>query len=360
MKIITIVGARPQFVKAAPVSKALIAAEIEEQIVHTGQHYDEGMSGVFFKEMGIPEPAYNLGIGSASHGVQTGRMMEAMEEVVQRERPEMILIYGDTNSTLAGALVAAKMHIPVAHVEAGLRSFNRTMPEEINRVVADHVSDLLFTPTRLAVNNLEKEGISEGVYHVGDVMYDAALQLGKEVGGRPVRGSGRELEPGRYVLSTLHRAENTDSPARLRSILSALGQLAEDEAVLLPMHPRTKKKIAEFGLEANLKGIDVVEPLGFLDMVAAEKGARVIVTDSGGVQKEAYFHGVPCVTTRSETEWIETVEAGWNAVVDANTGAILKAVSEAGVGRPIEEYGTGDSSVRITEILCSHRQAQVD
>ncbi len=354
MKVLTIVGARPQFIKAAPVSRAFESIGIDECLVHTGQHYDDNMSDIFFREMAIPEPTYQLKIGSSNHGRQTGRMIEAIEEVVEKELPDVLLVYGDTNSTLAGALVAAKLHIPVAHVEAGLRSFKRTMPEEVNRVVADHISHWLFCPTTTAIKNLADEGITQRVHHVGDVMYDAALYMAAILGDRRVVGSDSQpLAAKSFILATVHRAENTDQPDRLREILNALKRLSADRRVLVPLHPRTRGSIERHGLADLLKGLDIVDPLGFLDMVNAERTARLIVTDSGGVQKEAYFHGVPCVTMRDETEWIETVDAGWNSLAGADCTRILDAVSKASEGSVIDQYGTGDAAIAIARVIAA-------
>ena len=359
-KILSVVGARPQFIKAAAVSRVLRATRgMREVLVHTGQHYDHGMSGVFFRELGIPRPDRNLGIGSGGHGAQTGRMLEALERVIARERPDWVLVYGDTNSTLAGALAAAKMKVPVAHVEAGLRSFNRAMPEEINRVVADHVSDLLFAPTRTAVANLRREGIARGkIVGTGDVMYDAALHYGE----RAERASGilrsLALEDRDYVLATVHRAENTDDPRRLRAIFDALGRLARDIAVVVPVHPRTRKALARCGWRpgARLRAID---PVGYLDMVMLEKHARLIATDSGGVQKEAFFYRVPCATLRTETEWVELVDAGWNRLVAPFAAAgIYRTLHRmlSSFRRPRAApalYGAGDAARHIARALRS-------
>ncbi|MEN8716837.1 MAG: UDP-N-acetylglucosamine 2-epimerase (non-hydrolyzing) [Verrucomicrobiales bacterium] len=349
MKIVTVVGARPQFIKAAPVSSAFQSHGIEECLIHTGQHYDEDMSSVFFDEMGIPSPAYDLKVGSGTHGRQTGKMMALLDEVMEKEQPDGMLIYGDTNSTLAGALVAAKMHVPIAHVEAGLRSFNRKMPEEVNRVAADHLSSLLFCPTFIAVENLKREGIESGVSHVGDVMYDAALLAKEKASGRaggPLMET-HGLESGSYVLVTIHRAENTDDSERLLGIFNSLSELAESKNVLLPLHPRTKANLERVGFSTEDSPIQFVTPLGFLDMVEAEANAAVIVTDSGGVQKEAYFHRVPCVTLRPETEWVETVDAGWNTLLDPMERSLVDAVSVVKQGTEIEEYGEGDASEKI-------------
>ncbi|MGF6781090.1 non-hydrolyzing UDP-N-acetylglucosamine 2-epimerase [Paraburkholderia sp. GAS334] len=350
-KVLTVVGARPQFIKAAAVSRALAqnyAASLTEVIVHTGQHYDSNMSQVFFDELGIPEPAYNLEISGGSHGAMTGRMLEGIERVMLSESPDFVLIYGDTNSTLAGALAAAKLNIPVAHVEAGLRSFNMRMPEEVNRIVADRVSNMLFCPTDAAVRNLANEGILRGVSNVGDVMYDVSLFYSKIAAERSEIFDKLDLSERNYVLATCHRAENTDDPDRMRSIAMALGMLAKDVPVVLPLHPRTRQIVAERGLLTALGTVRVVEPLSFLDMIRLEQSARLILTDSGGVQKEAFFYGVPCVTMRDETEWVETVAAGWNVLVGANLDKLLVAVREAKTPkeRPAV-YGDGHAAEKI-------------
>ena len=305
MKVITVVGARPQFVKAATVSRAFAQTEgLQELIVHTGQHFDPSLSEVFFEELGIPEPKYNLGIGGGTHGQNTGRMIEAVESVLIEEKPDWVLVYGDTDSTLAGALAAVKLHIHVAHVEAGLRSFNRRMPEEINRVLTDHAADLLLAPTPAAVENLRREGLPEArVRWVGDVMYDAALHFGRLADHASTALESLGLEPCGYVLATVHRAENTDDPARLEAVFEGLFRVAAELPVVLPLHPRTRKALERLGwLERAREQLRLIEPVGYLDMVALEKNARLIATDSGGVQKEAYFFGVPCVTLRDETE----------------------------------------------------------
>lgn len=357
-KILSVVGARPQFIKAAAVSRVLRRTRgMREVLVHTGQHYDRNMSRVFFRELEIPEPHVNLGIGSSTHGAQAGRMLEALERVISRERPDWVLVYGDTNSTLAGALAAAKMGIPVAHVEAGLRSWNRAMPEEINRVAADHVSDLLFAPTRAAVANLRREGIKPGkIVRVGDVMYDAALYYG----GKAERASRilRKLAlDGRdYVLATVHRAENTDDPGRLRAIFDALSRLSRDIAVVVPVHPRTCNALARRGWRAGA-GLRLIDPVGYLDMVMLERHARLIATDSGGVQKEAFFYRVPCTTLRTETEWVELVAAGWNALVPpTSAGSVYRRLR--GILRDFQPprrnrrlYGDGRAAEAIVKRL---------
>jgi len=312
----TVVGARPQFIKAAPVSRALRKARgTTELLVHTGQHYDDNMSEVFFRELGIPPPDRHLGIGSGPHGDQTGRMLIAIETTIAHLRPDWVLVYGDTNTTLAGALAAAKLRAPVAHVEAGLRSFNRDMPEEVNRVVADHVANLLFAPTRAAVDNLRREGIAKSrIVRTGDVMYDAALYYGTKAERESRILDTLVLSPRQYVLVTIHRAENTDNRDRLTAIFRALEKLSRTITVVLPLHPRTRVAMQRAGLGKDTK-IKTIDAVGYLDMVMLERNARLIATDSGGVQKEAYFYRVPCATLRTETEWVELVRAGWNKVV---------------------------------------------
>jgi len=322
VKIVTVVGARPQFIKAAPVSRAL-RKQHTEILVHTGQHYDNNMSAVFFEELDIPEPDYNLGIGSASHGAQTGAMLAAIEEVLLKERPDWMLVYGDTNSTLAGALAAVKLHIKVAHVEAGLRSFNRLMPEEINRLLTDHVSDLLLCPSQTAADNLKAEGVTRGVHVVGDVMADALAYAVARSAGRSQVLPRLGLTAKKYLLVTIHRAENTDDPGRITSILSALNDL--QETVVFPVHPRTRAVLEKLDCVIQ-PHVLLIEPVGYLDMAQLEQSARMILTDSGGIQKEAYWLGVPCVTLRDETEWVETVAAGWNVLAGADEGTIVEKV----------------------------------
>ena len=348
MKVLSVVGARPQFMKAAPVAAAL-AAQHTHLLAHTGQHYDANMSDVFFSDLGMPRPDFDLAIGSGSHGAQTGAMLTALEEVILESQPDWVLVYGDTNSTLAGALAASKLQVRVAHVEAGLRSFNRAMPEEINRVVADHVSNLLFCPSDTAVNHLRAEGITAGVHNVGDVMANAIRPLAARARERSGVLTALDLEPGRFVLATLHRAENTDHPARLGAIVVALNRL--DERVVLPLHPRTRKKLAGLG-QALASHITVIEPVGYLDMLQLTQHARLILTDSGGLQKEAYWLDVPCVTMRDETEWVETVAQGWNLLVGADRDRIVDAVktfTPKSAHPPL--YGGGQASERIARIL---------
>jgi UDP-GlcNAc3NAcA epimerase len=358
----TVVGARPQFIKAAVVSRALRSTfRAEEVLIHTGQHYDENMSDVFFEELEIPHPDFRLGVGSGSHGAQTGHMLGKLERVLVQEKPDWVLVYGDTNSTLAGALAAAKLHVPVAHVEAGLRSFNRRMPEEINRVLADHASNMLFAPTETAVENLRREGIvGRGVRLVGDVMYDAALYYGakaEEMSGILGRCG---LTPEGYVLATVHRAENTDDLKRLRAIVGGLGMVAEELPVVLPLHPRTRAALAREGLlEKVSRHIRLIEPVGYLDMIMLEKNSRLVATDSGGVQKEAFFYRVPCVTLREETEWVELVESRWNVCVSPEQPSniyeeIIKQISLSSMlasTDPPSLYGEGNAGGLIAEHL---------
>ncbi|HMJ66659.1 MAG TPA: UDP-N-acetylglucosamine 2-epimerase (non-hydrolyzing) [Candidatus Binatia bacterium] len=349
MKVVTVVGARPQFIKAAAVSRVLRQRHTEI-LVHTGQHYDYEMSGIFFEGLEIPAPEVNLEVGSGTHGSQTGKMLAGIEEVLQAERADQVLVYGDTNSTLAGALAASKLHIPVAHVEAGLRSFNRLMPEEINRVVADHVSELLFCPSYVAVKNLSAEGITRGVHVVGDVMLDVlnwARARAEKKADAVLQKFG--LEAKRYLLATVHRSENTDDPQKLSAVLDAFN--GRDETILFPMHPRTRKMIKAQGLSLK-PHVRVVEPLGYFDMVVASAAARAILTDSGGVQKEAYWLGVPCITLREQTEWVETVENGWNILVGTNGEKILTAMQDFAPPskRPLL-YGDGETAERCVALL---------
>lgn len=340
LKVFSVVGARPQFVKAAAVSRAIAAAPgIEETLVHTGQHYDSNMSDIFFQELQIPRPAHHLEIHGGSHGDMTGRMLAGLEKLMIDAAPGCVLVYGDTNSTLAGALAAAKLHLPIAHVEAGLRSYNRRMPEEINRVLTDHLSSLLFCPTQAAVRNLQGEGIRAGVHHVGDVMYDATLAaIHGSRQSRIVESLG--LQAGRYSVATVHRAENTDDPAQLRKVIAYLCERAAEQPLLLPLHPRTRQSLAVHGIATD--GLQLCEPLGYLDMARLLSQCTAVYTDSGGLQKEAYFHRKPCVTLRSETEWVETVECGWNR---------LWTVADFRQRLPVGEYGEGKAADEIVRLL---------
>ena len=325
MKIVTVLGARPQFIKAAPVCHALGKSGHREVLVHTGQHYDRKMSDVFFEELGIPEPAVNLGVGSGSHARQTAEMLIGIEDVLLEHHPDWLLVYGDTNSTLAGALAACKLGVPIAHIEAGLRSFNRSMPEEHNRVMVDHCADMLFCPTPTGVKHLATEGITRGVHLVGDTMFDAVLEFGARAEQRSAILAGLKLEHQQFVLATVHRPYNTDDPERLARLLRAFVTLPYP--VVFPVHPRTRSRIVE--LEGAVPGIErltMIEPVSYLEMLVLEKHARIVLTDSGGVQKEAFFFGVPCLTLRPETEWVETVEAGMNIVVDTDAVRIEQLV----------------------------------
>lgn len=350
--IATIVGARPQFIKAAVVSRALSQRGIQETLIHTGQHFDANMSAVFFDELEIPHPGHNLGIGGGTHGENTGRMIEAIEKTLIEIRPDWVLVYGDTDSTLAGTLAAAKLHIPVAHVEAGLRSFNRRMPEEINRVLTDHAASLLFAPTQAAIQHLANEGIGgDKVHCVGDVMYDAALFYGAKAKQSSAVLVRLGLAPNAYILATIHRAENTDTPQRLRNILDAFARIGRP--VVLPLHPRTRSRLAAqaIALPAN---VIAIEPVGYLDMVMLEQNAQLIATDSGGVQKEAFFHRVPCVTLREETEWTELIEAGWNRLAPPDSAQAVAQRIEAALaseGKEIAPYGNGDATGRIARAI---------
>lgn len=351
MKIITVLGARPQFVKAATVSNKLREKHIEK-IIHTGQHYDENMSKVFFDELQIPVPDYNLNVGSGNHGFQTGHMLIKIEEILEKEKPDCLLVYGDTNSTIAGALAASKLHIPVAHIEAGLRSFNMRMPEEQNRILTDHISSLLLTPTNTATLNLKNEGIVKGVYNTGDVMFDAILkfsELAKNKSGILNKIGDKSSD---YILVTIHRAENTDNIERLKNIIEALNECGEK--VVLPIHPRTKKFMESYKLKFN-NNITLLEPVGFLDMMLLEKNSKKIVTDSGGIQKEAFFMEKPCITMRDETEWVETVKNGWNVIVGADKDKILYNIKNF---KPVSvrenHFGDGNASGKIVHVLDSN------
>ena len=378
MKIVTIVGARPQFIKAAPVSRAIEQhnldnhdPQITEILVHTGQHYDHNMSQIFFDQLEILPPHYKLGVGSGNHGQMTGAMLAKIETVLLKERPDWVLVYGDTNSTVAGALAAVKLHIPVAHVEAGLRSFNRRMPEEINRVLTDHISTILFCPTEAAVNNLKKEGFNNIfnptnpidptnpiVLNVGDVMYDAFLANKNLAHQKSGILSDLGLKPKGYCLATVHRQENTEDPRRLLNIFTAFEELSSaDRPFIVLLHPRTKKALQQHkGKDRLSPHVRLLSPASYLDMIALEVHARVIMTDSGGVQKEAYFARVPCVTLRDETEWIETIEAGWNHLGGADCRQISDAFEKAINFFPLEQlglYGDGKASHLLLRNLIS-------
>ena len=360
MKIVTVVGARPQFVKASVLSRAIVhfnqkhATQVDEVLIHTGQHFDENMSSCFFEELNITAPKYNLDINQGGHGQMTGRMLEGLENLMQKEAPDVVVVYGDTNSTLAAALSAAKLHIPVAHVEAGLRSWNKRMPEEINRIATDHVSTLLFCPTNVAVENLQRENIRTGVHQVGDIMYDAFLFASGQSDFQSATNDGNIAstlqQP--FILATLHRAENTDDKNRLSNALEGLNNVAVSTQVVLPLHPRTKNKIQTYGLSGLTNNITLVEPLAYNQMIALLSRCEKVVTDSGGLQKEAYFAKVPCITLRDETEWLETVDTGWNTLVDVRTQDIAAAITSAsspGNWKPI--YGNGETGKQILELL---------
>lgn len=352
MKIITIIGARPQFIKAAVVSRAFINNDVEEVIVHTGQHFDANMSDVFFKEMCIPQPNYNLNINSLGHGAMTGQMLEKIEAILLQERPDWVLVYGDTNSTIAGALAAKKLHIKVAHVEAGLRSFNIAMPEEINRILTDRISDVLFCPTKTAIQNLEREGyrnITCRIVENGDVMQDAAWFYSDKA-KRPEMAI-----PEQFILCTVYRAENTDDPKRLNNIFNVLETISEDIPVVLPLHPRTLGKLKNMGYDFDHSKIYFIDPVGYLEMVWLLKNCNLVMTDSGGLQKEAYFFGKYCVTMRDETEWVELVENGFNLLAGSDSVRILECVKKLRlrnkVGFENRLYGNGDAGDKIVEIL---------
>ena len=372
LKILTVLGARPQFIKAAALSRAIgqhnenNLQQISEIILHTGQHFDANMSDVFFEQMGIPKPDHHLNINGLSHGSMTGRMLEEIEKVIQKESPDWVLVYGDTNSTLAGALAAVKLHVPIAHVEAGLRSHNLAMPEEVNRVFTDRVSSLLFCPTSVAIENLKKEGFPfsthgkklQMIENVGDVMFDVLLHY-RERALKDISLESFGLSEGNYALCTLHRQENTDDPKRLTEILRALREINRDCQVVLPLHPRTKKLISATGNFDYLADFHILNPLPYLEMQRLEMGARVILTDSGGIQKEAFFHGVPCVTLRDETEWLETVDMGWNRVVGSSPEKIRAAWLHFQMNNPekMEDtagnhpYGNGESAFCILQSM---------
>ncbi|WP_155302398.1 UDP-N-acetyl glucosamine 2-epimerase [Desulfosarcina widdelii] len=393
MKIVTIIGARPQFIKSAPFSKAVQKLKsngdenkgtINELVVHTGQHFDANMSDVFFEELNIPKPAYNLQINSTSHGIMTGRMIESIESILMKEMPDWVMVYGDTNSTLAGALAAVKLNIPIVHVEAGLRSYNRKMPEEINRVLTDQCADCLFCPTRQAVKNLEREGFSNfikdgslvefsdlrnlaleiGATHhpviinVGDTMYDAVLQFA-EIARKKCRILDQlEIHPRQYLLATIHRQYNTDCPANLLEILSAFIEI--DEPIIFPVHPRTKKYVDMTNLDLKSSKVRCIPPVGYLDMLTLEQNSKSILTDSGGIQKEAYFFGVPCITLRTETEWVETVETGWNVVVGTDRKRIVETTKKLKMENPRPDmYGDGKAAEKMIKFLFAFKKRKL-
>ncbi len=356
MKILSVVGARPQFIKAAMFSKACEKnLNCEEVLLHTGQHYDSAMSDVFFSEMDIPDPKYHLGVGSGTHGAQTGMMLQKIEEVLLEEKPDWVVVFGDTNSTLAAALAGVKINIPIAHVEAGLRSFNKLMPEEINRVVTDRISTICFTPTKEATNHLLKEGFQNTtIFEVGDIMYDAVLHFtnqGQEIPAFKKLGISQP-----FVLATIHRAENTNSQNCLNAIVKGLEKVNIDYPVIWPIHPRTRKLLNENNISPNLR---LVDPVGYLDMLSLEKTASAIVTDSGGVQKEAFFQKTPCVTVRTETEWVELIECGWNQLADPSSekdisDKVLNTLSKDVPKELPSLYGDGQSAQRMIDVLLNH------
>jgi UDP-GlcNAc3NAcA epimerase len=355
MKIVSIVGARPQFIKCAPLSRQL-RKEHREIIVHTGQHYDPEMSDIFFKELDIHRPDYNLGVGSGSHAEQTCKMLVGIEEILIKEKPDLVIVFGDTNSTIAGSLAASKLHIPVAHVEAGLRSFDRSMPEEVNRVVTDHISDLLFCPTKTSVDNLAQEGITHGVHLTGDVMVDA-LEYNRHIAEKKSGVIERFGLSGRpYLVLTIHRPANTDSKTNMENILFAIGK--SGRLTIFPLHPRTRKCLRDHGLWDTLpSNIRVTEPLGYLDMLRLMGHAEKIITDSGGVQKEAHILGIPCITLRDTTEWVETLTGGWNVLAGAEESKIRTEIMKpAPVNESrINHFGDGDASLKIRQILCLNK-----
>lgn len=359
VKVCTVIGARPQFIKAAAVSAKFAeypGKKIREIIVHTGQHYDHEMSKLFFKELGIPHEKYNLETGSVSHGAQTERILEKLEKVLISEKPDVVLVYGDTNSTLAGALAAAKLCIPLVHIEAGMRSFNRTMPEEINRIVSDHLANINFCSTETAMRNLKNEGRGNTAVLVGDVMFDCALKFEKtaEKFHNPLKKLN--IKKFSYILMTCHRAENTDDKERLSEIIKAANRISKEIDIVFPIHPRTKKYLNKYKFKLSDR-IRIIRPAGYLEMLVLEKNAKLILTDSGGIQKEAFFYRTPCVTMRNETEWVETVELGWNKTTGANSLKIYEAIADFIKNPPspvsIQPYGNGNSAEKIVEIILS-------
>jgi len=351
VRVLTVIGNRPQFVKAAAVSR-LLRRGAEEVLVHTGQHYDDSLSRVFFEELDVPRPDHELGVGGGTNTDQTARMLAALEPLMGEVGPDLVLVYGDTNSTLAGALVAAQAQVPLAHVEAGMRSFDRTMPEEVNRLVSDHLASLLLCSSETAAANLRREGVAGQIAIVGDVMVDVALTLQPRARERREALVERELEPGRYLLATVHRAGNVDDPERLRRLVELLRALPGP--VVLPLHPRTAARLASTGLDERLReapGVILTDPLGYLDFTALLCHARAVLTDSGGVQKEAYLAGVPCLTLRDRTEWVETVDLGWNALVDLDAQAARAALERPRPSEHPELYGDGEAGARVVEAL---------
>jgi UDP-N-acetylglucosamine 2-epimerase len=357
VKIVTVVGARPQFIKAVVVSRQ-IRKNHKELIIHTGQHYDYELSDIFFKELNIPFPDYNLEVGSGSHAEQTSKAMTGIEAILIKEKPDIVLVYGDTNSTLAGALAAVKIHIPIAHVEAGIRMFDKTIPEEINRVLTDHVSSLLFAPTKTAVRNLKRESITEGVYFTGDVMLDSFLYFSQIAMGKSKIIEKLGLINGDYILATVHRVKNTDIRENLNKICEAFVTL--DEKIVFPIHPRTKKYLKQYGLFdllKNSRNVIIIEPVGYLDSIMLTQNAKKIITDSGGLQKEAYFAKVPCITLYENTGWPETVKDGWNTIVDLSKDDIIEAINNfVPIRRQRNEFGNGRASEKIAEIISDFKK----
>ena len=354
MKILSFVGARPQFIKEAVIHEQLKQREVKEILVHSGQHYDFNMSDIFFKVLNIRKPDYNLNVGSGTHAYQTGKMMMELEKIVLKEKPDMILVYGDTNSTLAGALVGAKLKIPVAHIEAGIRQRPKDMPEEINRVLTDRISRYLFCPSNLAVENLKREGIYEGVYFVGDVMYDLFLKISKILNNDESVLNKYSLKSKGYILITVHRDFNTDDPKRLRDILEAFDYLSKSFELVFPIHPRTRKRIKEFGFSSFLKNIKVLDPIGYDEMILLTRNSIKVITDSGGLQKEAYFAKVPAIILMEDTGWLELVDIGWNVLVDADREKIVDSVLNHNPDLSKVDskvYGDGKAGEKIVEIL---------
>lgn len=354
MRVLSVVGARPQFVKASVLSREFVRRGIEETLVHTGQHYDERMSDIFFEELAMPTPKHHLGVGSALHGAQTGEMMKRLEPIVLEEQPDWIVVYGDTNSTLAGALVGVKLHVPIAHVEAGLRSFNRDMPEEINRLVADRVSDLLLAPTEHSAAQLRREGVDRPIAVVGDLMVDLAVSASRYLPDHPPILDRFMIRAGHYAVVTVHRAANTDDPEVFGRIIEGLR--ATEMPVIFPVHPRTMSLVTRFDVGAG-DNIRVCEPLSYMEMLALQRYAQVVITDSGGIQKEAITLGVPCVTLREETEWVETLDQGWNVLVGSDPIRIAATARRVAPRQRIAPFGDGTSARRITEAMIAHQRA---
>lgn len=348
MKFLSVIGARPQFIKVKPIIEEVSKHKIHHILLHTGQHYDYEMTKIIFEELEIPEPDYNLNVGSHSHGKQTGMMLERIEKVLMKEKPDVVIVYGDTNSTLAGAVASVKLEIPVAHIEAGLRSFNKKMPEEINRILTDRISDFLFCPSEVAVENLKKEGIEKGVFFVGDIMYDIFLKYREKLEEEKVLKKFG-LTPSGYILLTIHRKENTDNPENLKKILESVGE--SKELTIFPLHPRTKKVILEKEIKIP-ENIRVIKPVSYLEMLVLEKNSKKILTDSGGVQKEAYWFGIPCITLREETEWIETVKENMNILTGSDKKKILNSIKNFSPENKVKNiYGYGNTAEKIIEIL---------